>query len=348
MIKRQSFYVLLFFLIASLSCQEESLPSSEFIVISNAGSPANGIVSTYSYPSKSFEKEVYRFTSPMFSATITDAIISENELYVLKRDGSPAPDKIEVVNTADWIAARSANLHLFANFSRIAMQHDKVFVAGSEFNGNLHLLVLNKYTLAKVDSVFLREYVEIRKMIAHDNKIFISYNFIDSNPKLLVLNAVNYQELKEFDLPDNCEDLVVDAHGDILAFHIKGLIKIDSKTLEATLIPVSEGKVFYGPGGSSIGFDRKNNSIYYFSFAAQPAPAPFHLSGFDIGTELPIEISPVFIDASSIHYNNSVGLIVMSSYDPDINQGRIRLSDKKGNILDDFHVPNTPLEILFK
>src|SRR5688572_2563710 len=111
MIKRQSFYVLLFFLIASLSCQEESLPSSEFIVISNAGSPANGIVSTYSYPSKSFEKEVYRFTSPMFSATITDAIISENELYVLKRDGSPAPDKIEVVNTADWTAARSTNLH---------------------------------------------------------------------------------------------------------------------------------------------------------------------------------------------------------------------------------------------
>ena len=348
MIKRRSLYQLLILLATFISCQEEGVRSSQFIVISNAGSPVNGIVSTYSYPSKAHEEEVYRFTANSFSATITDAILSENELYVIKRDGGPGPDKIEVVNTTKWSPARSTNLSLVPAFSRIAVHQDKVFVAGSEFSGAFHFLVFNKNTLEKVDSIFLRDYVEIRKMIVHDNKIFISYNFIDSNPKLLVLSTVNYEELEEFDLPYYCEDLIVDAAGNVLAFHIKGLIKINSVSLEATPIPVLEGKVFYGPGGSSIGFDKKNNSIYYFSFAAQPAPAPFHLSGYNISTGLPIEIPQDFIDASSINFNNSLGLIVMSGYHDASNQGVVKLCDKEGNVLSNFPVPNTPLEILFK
>ncbi|HEU5291973.1 MAG TPA: DUF5074 domain-containing protein [Cyclobacteriaceae bacterium] len=348
MMNRRSLYLFLFILLAFISCQEEGPQSSQFIVISNAGSPVNGIVSTYSYPSKKLEEEVYRFTAGSFSATITDAILSGNELYVIKRDGSPESDKIEVINTSNWTNSRSADLHLVPAFTRIAIHQDKMFVAGSEFSGAMHLLVFNKETLEKTDSIFLRDYVEIRKMIAHDNKIFISYNFIDSSPKLLVLSSVNYEELEEFDLPYNCEDLVVDAEGNILAFHIKGLIKINSLTLEATPIPVSEGKVFYGPGGSSIGYDRKNNSIYYFSFAAQPAPAPFHLSGYNISTGLPIEIPQEFLDASSINYNNSLGMLVMGGYHTPTNQGIVRLCDKEGNVLSNFPVPNTPLEILFK
>jgi hypothetical protein len=348
MIKRQSLYLILASSVVLCACQEESMPGSEFIVISNSGSPVNGIVSTYSYPSKVHESETYRFTSTSFNATITDAILSDDELYVIKHDGSPQPDKIEVVNTSTWTPSRSAKLHLFATFSRIAIHEDKVFVAGSEFNGSLHLVVFNKNTLEKVDSVFLREYVEIRKMIAHDNKIFISYNFIDSEPKLLVLSSLDYQELSEFDLPYNCEDLVVDRYGDILAFHIKGLIKINHSTLEATDIPVSEGNVFYGPGGSSIGFDRKNNAIYYFSFSPQPAPALFHLSGFNISTGLSIDIPKEFIDASSIQFNNALGLIVTGAQQSATGEGIVKVRDKKGNVLSDFPVPNTPLEILFK
>ena len=346
MIKRQSLYLILALLAALSSCQEESAPNSEFIVISNSGSPVNGIVSTYSYPSKTFQEEVYRFTSTSFNATITDAILSDDELYVIKRDGSPQPDKIEAVNTSTWTASRSANLHLFSTFSRITIHEDKAFVAGSEFNGSLHLLVFNKNTLEKIDSVFLREYVEIRKMIAHDNKIFISYNIIDSEPKLLILSTQNYQQLAEFDLPYNCEDLVVDRDGNVLAFHIKGLIKINHATLEVTPIPVSEGNVFYGPGGSSIGFDRKNNVIYYFSYSAQPAPALFHLSGFNISSGLPIDIPKEFIDASSIQFNNSLGLIVTGAQKS--GQGVVRVRNKKGNVLSEFFVPNIPLEILFK
>lgn len=347
MIKRQLLFVVVA-VMALCSCQEESLPSSQFLVISNAGSPANGIVSTYSYPSKSFQEETYRFTSTSFSATITDAILSEDELYVLKRDESPRPDKIEVVNTSTWTASRSANLHLFATFSRIAISQDKAFVAGSEFNGSMHLLVYNKNTLEKVDSIFVREYVEIRKMIAHDDKIFISYNFIDANPKLLILSSLNYEELKEFDLPYNCEDIVVDRSGDVLAFHIKGFIRINSSTLETTPVPFSEGKVFYGPGGSSIAFDRKNNAVYYFSFAAQPAPAPFHLSGFNISNGSQVEIEKEFIDATSIYFNSSLGLIVTGAHHAATNQGVVRLRDREGNVVSDFFVPNTPLEILFK
>lgn len=348
MIKRQSLYLILALLGTLSSCQEESASNSEFIVISNSGNPVNGIVTTYLYPSKVLDEEVYRFTSTSFNATITDAILSDDELYVIKRDGSPKPDKIEVVNTSTWTPSRSANLHLFATFSRLTVHEDKVFVAGSEFNGSLHIVVLNKNTLEKVDSVFLREYVEIRKMIAHDNKIFISYNIIDSEPKLLVLSSLDYQELMEFDLPYNCEDLVVDRYGDILAFHIKGLIKINHLTLEATDIPVSEGNVFYGPGGSSIGFDRKNNVIYYFSYSAQPAPAPFHFSGFNINTGLPVEMQNDFIDASSIQFNNSLGLIVTGAQHSGTGEGIVKIRDKEGNVLADFTVPNTPLEILFK
>jgi hypothetical protein len=348
MIKGQSLYLFLILLVTSIACQDESFRGSEFIVISNTGSPTNGIVSTYSYPSKVFEEEVYRFSSTLFNATITDAILSGDELYVLKRDDSPGPDRIEVVNTSTWTASRSANLHLFASFTRIAVDEDKAFVAGSEFNGSMHLLVLNKNTFEKIDSIFLREYVEIRKMIVHENKIFISYNFIDSNAKLLILSAVNYQELEEFDLPYNCEDIIVDTEGNVLAFHIKGMLKINSTNLEATAIPVSEGKVFYGPGGSSVGYDRKNNSIYYLSFAAQPAPAPFHLSGYNIGSGLSIEIPKEFVAATSIQYNNSLGMIVMGAQHATKSEGTVRLCDMEGNIVTDFRVPNTPFEILFR
>jgi hypothetical protein len=129
MSKRQSLYLIFAMLSSLISCHEENPSSSQFIVISNAGSPANGIVSTYSYPSKKFVEEAYRFTSTTFRSTITDAILDGDELFVIKRDDSPRPDKIEIVNTSTWTAARSANLHLVANFTRIATLHDKVFVA---------------------------------------------------------------------------------------------------------------------------------------------------------------------------------------------------------------------------
>src|SRR5688572_21823705 len=167
MIKGQSLTLVLVVMIAFVSCSEENPPSSEFIIISNTGSPANGIVSIYSYPSKKFEEQAYRFTSGAFRATVTDAILSEGELYAIKRDESPGPDKIEVIDASTWNASRSTNLHLVANFTRIATLHDKLFVAGSEFSGKLHLLVFNKNTLEKEDSIYLRDYVEIRKMIAH-------------------------------------------------------------------------------------------------------------------------------------------------------------------------------------
>jgi len=348
MMKRHALPLALILLTALFSCHEEGPSGSQFIIISNTGSPANGIVSTYSYPSKKFEEEAYRFTSGSFRATVTDAILSEDELFVLKRDDSPAPDKIEVVNTSSWTGSRSANLHLFANFTRIAILDDHVFVAGSEFNGSLHLLVFNKNTLEKVDSIFLREYVEIRKMIAHDNKIFISYNYIDSYPQLLILSSTNYEELEVINLPYNCEDLVVDAEGNVLALHIKGMIKINSSTLEFNPIEISEGNVFYGPGGSSFGYDKKNNIIYYFSYAAQPAPALFHLSGFNLSTGQPVIIPNEFIDANSISFNNSIGRIIIGARYPGTNQGIVRLCDKNGKVLSDFLVPNTPLEILYK
>jgi hypothetical protein len=348
MMRGQSLNLVFVLLIVMVSCHEESPRSSQFIIISNAGSPPNGIVSTYSHPSKILEVESYRFTSGPFRATVTDAILSENELFAIKRDDSSGPDKIEVVNTASWTGSRSANLHLVASFSRIATHLDKAFVAGCDFDGGLHLLVFNKNTLEKVDSVYLRDYVEIRKMIVHDNKIFISYNFIDSYPQLLILSSTNYEELKEIDLPYNCEDLVVDVDGNVLALHIKGVIKINSATLELTPIEISEGNVFYGAGGSSFGYDKKNNTIYYFSYAAQPAPALFHLSGFNINTELPLEIPREFIDASSIHFNNSTGQIIMGARHAATNQGIVRLCDKNGKVISDFFVPATPLEILFK
>jgi hypothetical protein len=348
MMRGPSLKLVFVLLIAFISCNEESPRTHQFIIISNSGSPVNGIVSTYSYPAKNMEVESYRFTSGPFRAIVTDAILSENELYALKRDDSPKPDQIEVVNTSSWTASRSANLHLVASFSRIATHLDKAFVAGSDFDGGLHLLVFNKNTLEKEDSIYLRDYVEIRKMIVHENKIFISYNFIDSFPQLLILSSTNYEELKEIDLPYNCEDLVVDADGNVLALHIKGIIKINSSTLELTPIEISEGNVFYGPGGSSFGYDKKNNTIYYFSYAAQPAPAPFHLSGFNISTGLPIEIPDEFIDASSISFNNSTGQVIMSDHHTATSQGIVRLCDKNGTVLSDFLVPNVPLEILFK
>ena len=348
MIKKHAHNLVLVVLIAIVSCSEENPSSSQFIIVSNSGTPANGIVSTYSYPSKKFEEEAYRFTAGAFRAIVTDAILSENELYVLKRDDSPGPDKIEVVNTSTWNASRSANLYLVTTFSRIATLHDKAFVAGSDFDGDMHLLVFNKSTLVKEDSLFLRDYVEIRKMIAHDNKLFISYNYIDSNAKLLILNGTNYEELEEFDLPYNCEDLLVDPDGNVLALHIKGLLKINSSTLESTLVEFPEGKVFYGPGGSSFGYDKKKNTIYYFSYAAQPAPALFHLSGFNLSTGLPISIPQEFIDATSISFNSSIGQIIVGAHHPSLGQGFVRLYDKQGNVLSDFLVPNSPLEILYK
>jgi len=133
-----------------------------------------------------------------------------------------------------------------------------------------------------------------------------------------------------------------------LAFHIKGLIKINSSTLEQTPIEVSEGNVFYGPGGSSLGYDKRNNTIYYFSYAAQPAPALFHLSGYNISSGLPIVIPHEFIDASSISYNNTIGKLIMGAHYVPTNQGIVKLCDKEGNVLSNFLVPNTPLEILFK
>jgi len=347
MMKGQLLSLVIVVLIALVACTEENPPSTQFIIISNAGSPANGIVSTYSYPSKKFEEQVYRFTSGAFRATVTDAIISGDELYALKRDDSPDPDKIEVVDALNWNGSRSANLYLVANFSRIAAIDDKVYVAGSAFDGSLHILAFNKNTLEKVDSIYLRDYVEIRKMIAHDNKIFISYNFIDSYPQLLILSNT-LEELKVIDLPFNCEDLVVDRDDNVLAFHKKGFIKINSSTLELTPTEISEGNVFYGPGGSSFGYDKKNNTIYYFSFAAQPAPALFHLAGFNMSTGLALEIPNEFIDASSINYNNAIGQIIMGAHYNPTNQGIVKLCDKKGNVLSDFLVPNTPLEIFYK
>jgi hypothetical protein len=185
-------------------------------------------------------------------------------------------------------------------------------------------------------------------MITYDNKIFISYNFIDSYPKLLILSATNYEELEEIDLPYNCEDILIDAQGNVLAFHIKGLIKINSNTLEVIPIEVSEGNVFYGPGGSSLGYDKRKNTIYYFSYAAQPAPALFHLSGHNLDSGLPLEIPPNFINAISINFNNSLDQIVMAARHDPSNKGIVQLCDKQGNVLSDFLVPNTPLEILFK
>lgn len=348
MVKGQLINLILFVLIAMVSCNEENPRSSEFIIISNSGSPARGIISTYSYPSRKFEEEAFLFTAGAFSATVTDAILSADELFALKRDDSPGPDKIEVLDALNWTGSRSTNLHLVASFTRIAILHDKLFVAGSESSGKLHLIVYDKNTLEKVDSMHLRDFVEIRKMIVHDNKIFISYNFIDSYPQLLILSASNYEELEEFDLPYNCEDLVVDAEGNVLAFHIKGALKINSSTLDPTSIEISEGNVFYGLGGSSFGYDKKKNVIYYLSYAAQPAPALFHLSGFNLSTGLPVKIPQEFIDASLINFNNSIGQVIMGAHYSATNQGIVRLCDKNGKVLSDFLVPGTPLEILFK
>jgi hypothetical protein len=348
MMSRLSLNLTFVLLLALASCSEENPRSSQFIIISNAGSPANGIVSTYSYPSKNFVEEAYRFTSGSFRATVTDAILSDGELYALKRDDSPMPDQIEVVNTSNWSLARSAKLFLVSGFCRIITHHDKVLVAGSDFDGDMHLLVFNKKTLLKEDSIYLKEYVEIRKMIVQDNKIFISYSFIDGEPKILILSSTTYGELKEIDIPDICEDLVIDLDGNVLAFFNQGFIKINSSTLESTLEQIPYANVFPGQGGSSFGFDRKKNIIYYFSYAAQPAPAFFHLAAFNLGTELPVEIPHEFIDASSITFNNSINQVIMGSHHYATNQGVVRLCNKNGEVLSDFFVPGTPLEILFK
>lgn len=346
MIKRLLLDFIPVLLIALLSCDEESPTSSQFIIISNSGNPINGIVSTYSSPSKTFEEEVFRFSSTTFRSEITAAVLSENDLYILKRDDSTGPDKVEVVNASTWTDFRSTDLHLVAHFSRIAILNDKVFVAGSSLDGYLHLLVFNKATLVKEDSVYLGEYAEIREMIAHDNKIYISYNIIDGNPKVLVLNSLDYEVLDKIELPDVSEDLVVDLEGNILAFHRTGCIKINSSTLTLTPIEIPEGNVFYGPGRSSFGFDKKKNIVYYFTYAAQPAPALFHLSGFNLTSEEPVDIPREFIDGSSIDFNNRSGQIVIGARH-DTNQGVVRLCKTNGKIIDDFFVPNTPLKILF-
>src|SRR5882672_2281476 len=110
MIKKHALHLVPILLIALVCCNEESPPNNQLIIISNAGSPVNGIVSTYTYPSKTVQEEAFRFSSTTFRATITDAVLSDDELFVIKQDDSPGPDRIEAVNTSTWSDFRSTNL----------------------------------------------------------------------------------------------------------------------------------------------------------------------------------------------------------------------------------------------
>jgi len=347
MINRRLLNLIPVLLVALLSCDEASNPAnSEFMIISNAGNPLNGIVSIYAYPSQNFEEEAFRFSSTTFPVKVVDADLSDNELSIIKKDDSTEPDKIEVVNISDWTDFRSTDLFLVANFSRLASLNDKIFVAGSAQDGSFHFLVFNKATLAKEDSIFLGDYAEIRTIITHNDKIYISHNNGGGVSFLLILSTLNYAPLDEIELPNISEDLVVDSEGNILAFHKSGFVKINSTTLASTPVTIPQGNVFYGPGGSSFGFDKQKNIVYYFTYAAQPAPAPYHLAAFNLTSNEPIEIEREFMNGSSIDFDNTTGKLIIGTHDT--SKGIVNFYKTNGKFIDDFFVPNTPLKIIFK
>ncbi|HEY3430126.1 MAG TPA: hypothetical protein VGK39_05565 [Cyclobacteriaceae bacterium] len=333
-------------LIGLISCNEEGPANGQFLIISNAGNPVNGIVSTYSYPSKDVEKEVFRFSSTSYSAEVTAAILSGDELYVIRRDGSSKPDQVEIVNTTDWSNLRSINIPFVAYYSRIAVSHDKIFVTGSVQDGSMHLLVFNKTTLEKEDSIRLHEYAEIREIIAYEGKIFVSYNAIDANPFMIIVDGSSNTIMDEFELTDIIEDFIVDTEGNLMAFYNRGFLKINSTlTMETIEIPV--GNVFYGPGRSSFGYQRKKNVVYYFSYAAQPAPEPFHFAAFQLSNQEPISIRPQFINATSLEFINDTNQIIIGSINPS-GQGLVKLYDTDGEVEHNFFIPGNPLKILFR
>lgn len=333
-------------LLGLISCSEEGPTSGQLLIISNVGNPVNGIVSTYSYPSKTVEEEAFRFSSTSYSAEVTAAILSEDELYIIRRDGSSKPDQVEIVNTIDWSNLRSINIPFVAYYSRIAVLHDKIFVAGSVLDGSMHLLVYNKTTLEKMDSIRLHEYAEIREIIAYEDKIFVSYNAIDANPFMIIVDGSSTNIIGEFEVPDIIEDFIIDTQGNLMAFYSRGFLKINS-TLAIETIEIPVGNVFYGPGRSSFGYQRKKNVVYYFSYAPQPAPEPFHFAAFQLSEQEPISIRPQFIDATSLTFMNDTNQIIIGSVNVS-GQGHVKLYDINGEIEHNFFVPGNPLKILFR
>ncbi len=284
-----------------------------------------------------------------------DAVVYDDKIYAT-RGVAPVVDIIDTGTLKTLSSVSFGNVETPAGgYSRhIEFGENKVFISDQSIDENFddysYLRVVDLGS-NKIDSIFMgSSQINVLAMIQSKGKLFVSRRVKPySQFVITVYDAASLDVLAELaDGANGYSQMLTDKNGDVLAFGLKGMIKIDATSLVAgtektIFVALPDGEQNGGIANNrTVAIDKEANILYHLGYAPQPASAPFVLRKYDLNTDQGSYVTNDFINGHTIQFDPKKGYILVGLND------MVSFWDSNGTKVKEVQVGSLISEILIK
>lgn len=327
----------------------------------------HGTISKYSYSSDALESDLYQIAPTPHGERFADAVIHNDHLYLV-RQKTGVIDKVRLSDNtlaARWQASQDLSKPENTSYDKtIGIINNQVVVAyrkalePGESDTHVFATYLKFFSpdnLQQTDSVFLAYDYNILDFISVKNKVFISLKRPNAYTEnlLLVLDALNNQQLTSLSLTKPVSQLIITGSEQLLALNMGGLQQINPDNYAITDFELQAQGSNTDSSTPTIALDQENNLLYYYLMTAQPAPTPFILASYNLDTYEITRLTDYDIAIntdSPIVFDSKQGVIVIgaSQQDSDGMKQKLLVLDKSGQVIKESITPFTVQKILIR